>query len=189
MRYESIADIYSANEKLRERFRSIAAGITEEQAAARPEGEPWSIAEIVEHVSIVDSGIVMICSKLLERAKGAGAAGPVGSAGAVVSDRFLQGAGSIANEKLEAPDRVRPSGKISIPESLEKMQQTAKQVEAMRAELEKCDLSAATFPHPYLGDLMASEWLVMYGAHAGRHASQIERLLMKIEGTNTEIEQ
>ena len=177
MKFQSVEDIYSANRAAAQRFRSVVSGVSEAEASARPEGENWSIAEIVEHVSIVDSGIAMLCSRLLEGAK---AAGKESKGSVAVSDDFLAGAMRVATEKLEAPDRVKPTGSVAISDSVAKMDANAATIEKLGEELSKFDLSSPTFPHPYLGDMTAAEWLVMYGGHQARHAAQIERVLEKI---------
>ncbi|MEO7659943.1 MAG: hypothetical protein ABIV48_10045, partial [Pyrinomonadaceae bacterium] len=69
MRYETIADIYSANQKMREGLFETLREISPERASILPEGEKWSIQQVVEHVSMVDSGVSRICAKLLAAAK------------------------------------------------------------------------------------------------------------------------
>jgi len=177
MKFETVEDIFTTNAKLHERFRTTVLAVTDDEAKVRPDGEEWSIAEIVEHVSIVDAGIARICAKLLNGAK---AAGKASDGSLAITEKFREGTARIANEKLEAPDRVRPTGKVSIASALATMDATATGVEALRADLARVDLSANTFPHPFLGDMTAAEWLVMYGGHQARHAAQIERLLEKI---------
>jgi len=177
MKFETVDDIFTTNAKLRERFRTTVSAVTDDEAKARPDGEEWSIAEIVEHVSIVDAGIARICAKLLDGAK---AAGKASDGSLAITEKFRKGAARIANEKLQAPDRVRPTGEVSIASALATMDATATGVEGLREDFAKVDLSATTFPHPYLGDMTAAEWLVMYGGHQARHAAQIERILEKI---------
>ena len=100
MRYESIADIYSANQKFRENFTATVSGISPEDAAASPEGEKWNIQQIVEHVSIVGSGIAKICAKLLTDAK----EGNIPSDGSfTLSANFGERAAAIGATKVEAP--------------------------------------------------------------------------------------
>ena len=36
------------------------------------------------------------------------------------------------------------------------------------------------FPHPFFGELSATEWLVLLGGHEARHTAQIERILSGI---------
>ena len=177
MRYETIADIYSANEKFRETLTATARDISDEEAAALPEGEKWNIQKIVEHLSMVDFGISRICGKLLEEAKMMGKP----SDGSIrMSADFLEKSAAVGSVKVEAPERVQPTGNVTIAEALERLSANRPAIDAMRSDLEKYDLSEPKFPHPYFGDITAAEWLIVAGAHEGRHAEQIMRLLAKI---------
>jgi uncharacterized damage-inducible protein DinB len=177
MNYESIADIYSANQKIREQLTATLAEITPDEAAALPEGEKWTIEHIVEHLWMVEFGTSRICSRLLEAA----AADNKPSNGSFkLSDIFQQRAGEISVIKVEAPERVIPKGGIPVSESIQRMNANRNDINALRAGLEAYDLSAHTFPHPFFGELTAAEWLVMVGWHERRHTQQIERILEKV---------
>jgi hypothetical protein len=177
MRYECIADIYSANEKFREMFIDTVTAITPAEAATLPDGEKWTIQQIAEHVSMVDSGVSRICSKLLEAAKG----DEKPSDGTfTLSEAFGIHAAGIGTQKLEAPERVHPTGEVTLSEALERLQDSGAAKHAMRHDLEQLDFSAHTFPHPYFGPLNAGEWLVMLGLHENRHRTQIEGILAKV---------
>ena len=177
MRYESIADIYSANEKIREIFLDAVGSITPEEAAALPEGEKWSIQQIVEHVSMVDTGALRICAKLVEGAK---AIGKPSDGKINITDEFSNKSGAVANVKVEAPERVHPTGTVTIPEALERMKLNRPGFKSIQADLERYDLSEPTFPHPFFGDIGAAEWLIIAGGHEMRHKQQIERVLEKV---------
>ncbi len=177
MRYESIADIYSANQKIRGRFLSVVNAVTADEATALPEGENWPIQQIVEHVAIVNNGMNRICSKLIGAAK---QTGETSDGSFVISSSFQERLDLLATRKAEAPERVRPTGEIPIDASLTKLAEASDAFESMRADMESTKLTGHTFPHPYFGDLTASEWLVLYGLHEARHTQQIERLLEKI---------
>lgn len=177
MKYEVIADIYSANLKVREALAKTVSSISPDEATALPDGEKWTIQQIVEHLSIVDHGISRICHRLLEESKTLG--NP--SDGTVkLSPEFLGKAAVVDSVKIEAPERVQPSGGITIAEALDKMNDNRSFVEEMRSDLEKYDVSGSKFPHPYFGDITAAEWLIVAGGHEQRHTKQIERLLAKI---------
>ncbi len=177
MRYESIADIYSANEKFRGEFLNTVTAIQPDEATALPDGEKWSIQQIVEHVSIVDAGVAGLCAKMLDKAK---VDGKPSDGSFALSESFVSQAAGIAQNKLEAPDRVHPTGEVSIAESLERLAVTVSTIDALQNELVQYDLSEHTFPHPYFGQLNSGEWLVVLGLHQNRHRQQIENLLGKI---------
>lgn len=177
MRYTSIADIYAANSEFREHLLAVVNGLTDEEAASIPDGETWSIRHIVEHLWMVEFGTSRICERLLEAAK---TDGKPSDGSFSLGPQFGERAAQIAVTRVEAPDRVRPTGSVGINESLERMKQTGTTLDAMRPDLERFDLSGHTFPHPFFGELNAGEWLVMAGLHERRHTAQIERITASI---------
>jgi len=177
MKYESIADIYSANQKIREDLIAKLAEVSPEEATAIPDGEKWSIQQIVEHLSMVEFGVSRICAKLLDGAK---ADGKTSDGGFTLSEKFGARAREMKGLRVEAPDRVRPTGEVTINEALERMKASGEAFRAIQSDLESVDSSAHTFPHPFFGDLTAAEWLVMVGWHERRHTGQIDGLLTKI---------
>ena len=176
MEYRSIADIYEANDKIHGKFEAAVIALDADRAAAIAEGEKWSVAQIVEHVSLVEGGIVRICSKLLSKAE---ASGQMNSGGFDLTE-FMQKADGIADVKLEAPEVVHPVNGRSIADSLEVMAENSRAFDELRLRLEKFDCNAHKFPHPYLGDLSALEWLTLAGGHKIRHLRQIKRVLEKL---------
>lgn len=177
MKYESIADVYSANEKIAERLRNTLSAVTEQEAVALPDGEKWTIQQIAEHVVIVEHNIMKLCARLIEAGKAAGK--PSDGRVAIASDLAEKWAAS-ADTKLEAPDRVQPTGDVSVAESLARKIDNRDAFAALRSDFESFDLSEQKFPHPYFGDMTAVEWLVLTGGHEARHTAQVERLLGKI---------
>lgn len=172
----TVSEAFASNEKVHERLRSLVSNLTEDQASLCDSSQDrWSVAEIVEHIAIVEAGITGLCGKLLSRASETPGDGRI-----KLSDAFLEGGEKSYTEKWQAPERVRPTGTKSIAESLEAMADTRDKLEELRPLFETviCD---ATFPHPYLGELTAAEWLCLIGGHEARHMRQIRRIL---EGAN-----
>jgi hypothetical protein len=170
---ETIRDAFENNARVRERLRSVIAGMSTDQLNARPEGEKWSVQEIVEHIAMVDEGTSRICTKLVGEAK---AEGKPGNGKIGLSPAFGEKSAVVANMKVEAPERVQPKGEATVDESFARIEATSKAFDAIRSDLEAFDLSGHTFPHPFFGQITAAEWLVLAGGHAERHTKQIERL-------------
>ena len=177
MKYRSIADIYTGNEKIRTRLRDAVSRLSEAQASALPEGEKWTVAQIVEHIAMVDEATAKICARLLKRAQ---EAGKISDGMVNISENFLQKGLEIATMKVEAPSFVQPSGKQSIQESLEKLGRTSEQVAELRPLFETVHSTEFTFPHPFFGEITAHEWLSLKGGHELRHLKQIEKVLGKM---------
>lgn len=172
----TIAKMYEANDLIRAKLKETLAGVTDDQATALPDGEKWSIAQIAEHLSMVGNGMQRICAKLLSKAEASGQL----SDGTVDLSAFAEKAMGIADVKLEAPEIVQPTGTRSISDSVRSLDETQEGFNCLKPLFEKYDASEFKFPHPYLGDMTAVEWLAMYGSHEGRHLRQIKLLLDRI---------
>ncbi|MBA2605808.1 MAG: DinB family protein, partial [Acidobacteria bacterium] len=99
MSNQKISDIYAANDKIREKTRQLVAGLNDEQSAFLPDGEKWTIAEIIEHIAIVQDGMTKISAKLLTKAK---AAGKASDGAARLSENFAAKAAEARQLKFEA---------------------------------------------------------------------------------------
>ena len=174
MEYKTIDDVYAANAAIREKFKSAFESLSDEKLNARPEGEEWSVSQIVEHVAVVNGGALRICAKLLGKAE---AAGKTNDGSVLISNEFIEAGASASGQKLEAPEMVRPINNVSIADSLAKLDEQQAQYADLKAKFEAVDGIDAKFPHPYFGDLSAQEWLVLSGAHEIRHLKQIRRVL------------
>lgn len=195
MNYESIESIYAANEAVRRKLYARVENLSDAQQTFRPTDDAWSIAEIMEHLSIIETNMVRLIGMLLSKTESAAAAA---NAGAGVQDA---GAGASAGEaapptprafqpfsmdelidtikdkKLDAPEQVRPSGQMALADSLAALRATRASLESLRPRLEAADLTVAAYPHPAWGDLNIAQWLAFIGLHEGRHLAQIKRLM------------
>lgn len=177
MKYQTIDEIYIANEAVRAKLKTSIENLTPEQSSRLPEGEKWSIAQIVEHIVLVEDGMIRICRKLLREAD---AAGKHSDGTVKISDVFLKKAMEMTQVKVEAPDIVKPVARKSISESLDMMETNRNRLNELRPLFESLDGSEFKFPHPFLGEISAHEWLVLKGGHEARHLRQIKRLLEQI---------
>ena len=177
MEYKSIDEIYNGNAKIRARLKALLSSLSEPQVSALPDGEKWTVAQIVEHVAMVDEGAMKICTRLLRKAH---EAGQLSDGQVMISQGFLQKGAEIARMKVEAPDFVQPTGGKTISESLAKLDENTEQLEQLRSTFESVDGTALKFPHPFFGEISAQEWLALKGGHEMRHIRQIEKVLAKI---------
>lgn len=171
---KTITDIYAHNDTIRERLIKTVSNLDDKALSFLPENENWTIPNLVEHISIVDEGICKICSKLVSRAREAGLAG---DGMVTVSEKFKKASAELVAERFKAPEMVHPTGKKTIPESLERLAQNRGKLNELKRLFEAVNTSEFTFPHPLFGPLSAAEWLVLRGSHESRHTDQIERIL------------
>lgn len=177
MNYQSISDIYTANAAIHGKLKETLSTLTEAQLSSLPEGEKWTVTQIVEHIAMVQNGGLRICSKLLSTAK---AENQMSDGAIRISDNFEERSVEVAAVKLEAPEIVHPSHGKTIGESLAAMDETEHKLNELKPLFEEYDCNTAKYPHPFFGEMSAAEWLMLVGGHEGRHLKQVKNLLAKI---------
>lgn len=177
MRYQTFTDVFAENDATRERLKNTIGALDDQTVLLGLDGTGWSIKQIVEHISLVDEGICKICAKLLSNARENGNSG---NGAVTLSTEFLNHLNRIENTKLEAPARVQPGGETSVIESLTRLSENRNKFGEIQPLFEILNTTDSKFPHPYFGELSATEWLVLRSVHEARHLNQIERILSKI---------
>jgi DinB family protein len=173
MDFSSVPEIYKHIDRTRARLLSAVEGLSEEQQGFRPAPDRWSVAELVEHLSIVEGNVATLLDKLLSKAEASGAG--VASAedfDPVSIEEFVERTRGV---KLEAPERIRPTGR-SFADSLARLRESRAALHALRPRVERADGRAIRFQHPAWGLLDLYQWILFVGAHEDRHLAQIEAL-------------
>lgn len=180
MIYHSVAEIYDSIDETRARLRERVSQLSAVQENFRPASGGWSVAEIVEHLAILEERLLGLMNVMVSKVEKTGPQD--GGAGfqfkPVTLEQFAERS---RREKYTAPETAQPQGGVSINDSLERMLKSRATLHELRPRLEANDLSAARYPHPAFGPLDLYQWLVMIGFHEERHLRQIEALLASPE--------
>jgi uncharacterized damage-inducible protein DinB len=172
--YNSVTEIFDDIDRTRGRLLQSVERLSDEQQGFRPAPGKWSVAELCEHLSIVESNVVRLVAKLLGKAEEAGQTRADEAPFAPVSiEEFVE---QTRTQKLEAPENIRPVASLSLADSLARLSDSRAALHALRPRLERTDGHATRFPHPAWGPLNLYQWLLFIGAHEARHLAQIEEL-------------
>lgn len=176
MTFNSLSEIFTMIDETRARLLARVGSLSAEQEALRQSDDTWSVAQIVEHLSILEKRLVTLTNVMLMKAgtAGAKAASEDGRIEPVSMDKIIERA---SREKYQAPETVVPGGDVPVAVSLAAMRESREALHSLRPRLEAFDLSGMQYPHPAFGPLNLYEWLVMIGLHEGRHLQQIEAVL------------
>jgi hypothetical protein len=174
MKYETLSEIFSSMDETRARLFERVASLSPAQKSARLNAEGWTVAEIIEHLSIVEKQIVRLATLMLTKAEAAGAmASSDGRIGPVSLDGIAERS---AREKYQAPETSLPVG-LAVDDSLDVMRASREALHRLRPRFEVSNLSSVNYPHPVFGPLNLYEWLVLIGLHEDRHMRQIDVVL------------
>jgi DinB superfamily len=174
MTIDNVERIFASTSAATTNFAARAAALTPEELNFKPDAEIWSPAEIIEHVAIVNRNILVLAGRLVDKATAEGHAakpGPIPTLGLLDILRDSKGA------KLKAPERIQPTGKFSVAESIQLIEQSSAQLRELQPRVAELDGAAVTFDHPVFGPLNLYEWIVLIGLHQNRHLQQIEERL------------
>lgn len=178
MRWNTISEVCAHHQAAHAELAATAARLTPEAALHRVQEDTWSAAEIIEHIAMVDLGIVKIITRLMEQAS---AAGSPSDGSLKLSQEFLRHTADTESKKLEAPAMVQPTAGRSIAESLERLAATQALADAAMPMLERFDPGDLCYPHPYFGDLNAHEWFALRTGHLVRHHRQLTTVIGQIK--------
>lgn len=145
--------------------------LTAEELSRQPEGK-WSIAEILEHLSLTYSGTKLGLDRCLQSGK---PSGHVPSASDRVRAFVVTRLGYLPNGR-EAPAATRPKGR-PVDEIRQDFVKKITSMEESIAESERrFGRSAKVLDHPFLGPFTSSEWRRFHSVHGRHHLRQIRQL-------------
>ncbi len=164
-------------EQRRELLKSID-GVPGERLCRRADPSGWSVAEILEHLRMVESGVARLITKRVAKAReeGLGAETQTSS----VMGSFEPHAARLDSGRLQAPTLIQPRADVDISEALEGLETSR---EALRAAVVSADglaIGEIKHTHMILGELDLYQWLIFVGHHEARHRKQIERTLKSL---------
>jgi hypothetical protein len=180
MIYNSVAEIFDSIEETRGRLVARLSSLSEAGENFRSAAGGWSVAEIAEHLALLESRLLGMMTVMINKAEKAGLKRNAETSrfNPVSLEQFTERA---RREKYNAPDPVCPTGKVSVRESLESLRQSRESLRALRPRIEATDLGGAGYAHPAFGQLDFYQWLLLIGFHEDRHLRQIEALLASPE--------
>ncbi len=146
---------------------------------ARPSEDVWSVAEILEHLMIVERGVAKLVALKLGEMQTLPDP-PREAPDDVPLDMSKLRQLPDRSFRLPAPDRVVPRGELSAEEALSALLLSRG---ALLEQLHAADgyaLSQASHPHPFFGPLDLYQWVYMTGGHELRHAAQIREVAAQL---------
>jgi hypothetical protein len=136
------------------------------------------VAEILDHLRMVESGVARLITKRVGQAKEAGLGEEKSTASVMPS--FDKYSAQLESAVLKSPEMVLPRTDVDFKEALDGLESSR---EALRAAVVSADglaIGEIKHTHVVLGELDLYQWLIFVGQHEGRHRKQIERTLKSI---------
>ena len=142
--------------------------------AARPAPDRWSLGEIVDHVSKVETAFTRLLSKRVAQARERGDPGETDDSSILAG--FDSKRATDRSRPFEAPPIVVPLEGATVEGGLVSLAATRAALRAALADASGVALGAIVHPHPMLGALNLYQWGIVLGWHDVRHAEQIREI-------------
>ena len=137
-----------------------------------PPGGGWSLAQVAEHVALVE----VSTGKLISRKLFTEAAPPEVLAATAGKDRGLVVRLPDRSDRREAPDFVTPSGKWGTRDELLRAFEVARETNILQLCDPTRDLRRYAAAHPIIGPLDAYQWGLFLSLHLSRHLDQMDEI-------------
>lgn len=147
-------------------------GIAEQAWGTVPPGGGWSLAQVAEHVVLVE----VSTGKLISRKLFTEPAPPEVLAATAGKDRALVAGLPDRTNRIEAPDFVTPSGKWGTRDELLRAFEVARESNIVQLCDPTRDLRRYAAAHPVIGPLDAHQWGLFLSLHLSRHLDQMDEI-------------
>jgi len=160
------ANLLTQFESIPEALRVVSSGNGESESG-------WSAAQIIEHCARVEGNVARMIAKGPEMPR---TATDDELQAAVLTERTI-GWVRERTTKVEAPERVRPTGTLNADASMAQLQASRAALLEAFATADNAVLDGVAFPHPFLGPLTLRSWVELTAHHDARHAAQMAELV------------
>lgn len=141
-------------------------GLSEAQFHYKPAPDRWSVAECLEHISIVEGSVATRIRPALEKAPAPAAGRDFQQVDALILKTVPD-----RSTKVKAPPPLEPTRSLTPAEYLERFLASREQtVDWLKTDH---DLRGHVVDHPVLGPLDGYEWILAAAGHSDRHTQQI----------------
>ncbi|MDE3137034.1 MAG: DinB family protein [Acidobacteriota bacterium] len=140
--------------------------LSPEQLDYKPNPDRWSIAQVVEHVNIVEG---LAFSRIDAAVK---SATPSAQSAWQGRDETLVELVKDRSTRVQAPERGQPTSQLPHEELFRQFDAARNRTIEFAAKTE-APLRSYCFPHPIFGEMDAYQWLLAAAAHSDRHCAQI----------------
>jgi hypothetical protein len=173
-----IQEVLAVLDHTRDSLKDTIAGIPADKQTLRPAPDRWSVAEVVEHLSIVETRIAKMVSEKIDAAR-QGGLGPETESTPVAP--MLDINGVIDRSKpITASEASQPRGGVSATDSLNVLTERRAALRQAVTAADGLALGTLDIPHARLGSLNVYQWLLFLAGHEARHTDQIREVARSV---------
>lgn len=161
---------------LQQAFAEVPPGLV----ARKPAHDRWSVAEVLEHLGIVESRVAKLLGDGLRQAQMDAPLPPDPDHGSILAtidaQRLLDRERAVA-----ARQGLQPRSGWTAVEAWHRLQESRQALCGVLMAADGLNTDAIRAPHPLLGELTFHQWIAFVGLHESRHAAQIRATVAQLQ--------
>lgn len=169
-----IQEVVTVLDETRESLKNAIAGIPVEKHSVRPSADRWSVAEVIEHLGIVESRIAQMISEKIGAAREAGLAAETETT--PVAPMLDINAVINRSKPITASEASQPRAGLSAEEGMKLLSERRAALQQAVVAADGLALGSIEIPHARLGTLNVYQWLIFLAGHEARHTDQIREV-------------
>jgi uncharacterized damage-inducible protein DinB len=155
-------------EETRDNLLRAAKNLSPTQLQYKPAPDRWSVAECLEHVTLVENLVLGNINNALQQA--------AGSPKPDMGDDALVRMVTDRSGRAMAPERIVPTGRRPCDELLDEFEAARKRTAEFLVST-NAPLRQYAFPHPRFGQVDCYQWVLLVAGHGDRHRQQVEEVI------------
>ncbi|MFS8084762.1 MAG: DinB family protein [Acidobacteriota bacterium] len=147
----------------------------------QPGADRWSVAQVLQHLLIIEKRIGAGMNKWVTEARSGGLSAEAETSSvmnsvprALIADR---------SQRRNAPDEVRPAGDIDAKSAWAALEQSRETLRVAFLAGDGLALGKVIQPHPVMGPLNLYQWMLFVGSHEQRHTAQVLEIAEQLKSS------
>ncbi len=169
--HSPLSSAFASLDDAHARLRAAVAAVPPPLRGRRPSVDRWSVAEVLEHLALVERRFSIALGERIDEARARG----LGAERATVQP-LPEGIGRMLADrsaKRQAPEPSQPRGVLDEAAAWAAYEDARSQFRRTVGAADGFALSEVEHTHPFFGTLTVYQWVELVAAHAVRHADQI----------------
>jgi hypothetical protein len=145
----------------------------------RPAPDRGSVAEILDHLAIVNGGINDLLATQVASAREAGLGAERETSPVIAT--FDPSPILDRSRRITTGERLQPRAGIDAGAAQAALARTQQTLRELLLDWDGLALSELVLPNPVFGPLNVYQWVLFVGGHEGRHAAQIREVAAELQ--------
>ena len=172
-----LEQVFARLDQSRASLRAAVDAVAAPARATKPAPDRWSVAEVIEHLSIVER---LFGDRIVNAIDSRAAALDVETVEATGLPDQIETRMADRVNKRNAPEVAHPKGALACDDGWAIVAGGHERLRSALATADGKALSQITLDHPFFGSLTIYQWIELIAAHEARHTEQIKEIAVAL---------